>query len=112
LLDSDDHLIEVNAGWLAMLGYARENVIGRWFGDFLSPDSVKDFKSSFSRFKAAGETWAARFVKVRKDNSLIDVEIEGIIANGNEGQFKQSYGVIRNITEFVEAVRQLGVFRA
>ena len=37
-LDEKGHLIEVNKAWLDTLGYDREEVIGKSFGDFLPPD--------------------------------------------------------------------------
>ena len=35
-LDFDGNFIEVNQQWLDTLGYEREEVIGKWFGDFLT----------------------------------------------------------------------------
>ena len=37
-LDQDGRFIEVNQKWLDTLGYTREEVIGKWFGDFLCPE--------------------------------------------------------------------------
>ena len=38
-LDADGRFIEINAAWTKLLGYAREEVIGKSFGDFLMPHS-------------------------------------------------------------------------
>ncbi|MBT7297969.1 MAG: response regulator, partial [Victivallales bacterium] len=54
-LDAEGKLIEVNEAWLEALGYAREEVIGRWFGDFLAPESVQGFRERFPVFKAEGK---------------------------------------------------------
>ena len=53
-LDFDGHFIEVNQQWLDTLGYTREEVIGKWFGDFLSPDYQEGFRKRFPLFKAQG----------------------------------------------------------
>jgi hypothetical protein len=37
-----------------MLGFSREEILGRWFGDFIIPSQVTQFQASFARFKAAG----------------------------------------------------------
>ena len=37
-LDFDGCFIDVNQKWLDTLGYNKEEVIGKWFGDFLCPD--------------------------------------------------------------------------
>ena len=50
-LDENGNLIEVNRTWLKMLGYKREEVIDRWFGDFLHPDMVNLFKTPFPKNK-------------------------------------------------------------
>jgi len=50
-LDIDGHLIEVNQQWLDTLGYARNEVIGKWFGDFLSPAYQEGFKIRFPNSK-------------------------------------------------------------
>lgn len=51
-LDTEGRLIEVNQAWLDLLGYSRDQVIGRWFGDFLAPQEVDTFKQRFQCFKA------------------------------------------------------------
>src|SRR3989339_286717 len=38
-LDSDGKILDVNPAWLEILGYTLEEVIGKWFGDFLDLDS-------------------------------------------------------------------------
>ena len=40
-LDFNGYFIEVNQKWLDMLGYSRDEVIGKWFGDFLTPEDRK-----------------------------------------------------------------------
>jgi len=37
-LDENGRILEVNQAWLDTLGYAREQVIGKSFGNFLHPD--------------------------------------------------------------------------
>ena len=37
-LDKDGCLLDVNPAWLETLGYQRDEVIGKYFADFLHPD--------------------------------------------------------------------------
>jgi len=53
-LDSDGLFIEVNQQWCDLLGYTPEEVIGKWFGDFLAPDYRKTFRKRFPIFKSQG----------------------------------------------------------
>ncbi|MHC4397219.1 MAG: PAS domain S-box protein [Planctomycetota bacterium] len=98
-LDENGCLIEVNPAWLELLGYSKEEVVGRWFGDFLIPSNKELFKESFPCFKAAGETRGVQFELVRKDGNRIIVEIDGKIGYDEQGNFKQTHCVMRDITE-------------
>ncbi len=46
-LDADGCFIEVNQQWLDTFGYSREEVIGKWFGDFLCTEYVAAFQHCF-----------------------------------------------------------------
>ncbi len=53
-LDENGFFLDVNPQWLETLGYDRQEVIGRWFGDFLHTDFVDVFKKNFPEFKRRG----------------------------------------------------------
>ena len=46
-LDENGHYITVNQTWLDILGYAKEEVIGKSFADFIHPDRRDHFKTNF-----------------------------------------------------------------
>ena len=52
-LDADGHILRVNKAWLELFGYAQDEVVGRWFGEFLAPGSVDRFVATFTRFKSS-----------------------------------------------------------
>ena len=54
-LDVNGNFVAVNHVWLDILGYEKEEVLGKSFGDFLSPEWTDHFRENFSRFKAIGE---------------------------------------------------------
>lgn len=91
-------IIEVNKTWLDNLGYRREEVIGRNFGEFLPDDSKQNFKKYFPRFKAIGEILGVEFELVRKDGTLIPVAFNGRIAQNEDGSFKQTHCIFRDTT--------------
>lgn len=97
-LDEHGHLLEVNQAWLDTLGYTREEVIGKSFGDFLHPDWVDHFKQNFSRFKADGESRGVEFKMMKKDGSLIMVAFNGKIGRDEKGDFKQTHCILHDIT--------------
>ena len=98
-LDGEGRFLDVNPAWLEMLGYGREDVIGRWFGDFLAPEHVERFSAAFPRFRAAGEIHGIEFEMVRKDGSRIIASFDGRIGYDENGQFKQTHCLLADISE-------------
>ena len=106
-LDADGHFLQVNQAWLETLGYAREEVIGRWFGDFLTPPFREAFLQRFPCFKKEGALRGVEFEMIRKDGGIIAVSFEGRIGYDAQGQFKQTHCILTDITERKKAQEQL-----
>ncbi|MCU0610721.1 MAG: PAS domain S-box protein [Candidatus Eisenbacteria bacterium] len=98
-LAADGTILEVNNSWLAELGYEREEVIGRWFGDFLAGDGPVLFRERFTVFKEVGHVHGVEFEMRRRDGGTITVSFDGRIARGTHGEFLQTHCVFTNITE-------------
>ncbi len=96
-LNIDGNFIEVNQQWLDTLGYSRDEVIGKWFGDFLAYEYKDAFKKRFPIFKADGKIHS-EFEMVHKDGSKLFISFEGRIANDIEGNFKQTHCILQDIT--------------
>jgi len=97
-LDFDGNFIDVNEQWLNTLGYARDEVIGKWFGDFLSPTYREAFLERFPIFKAQGHIHS-EFEMLHKDGKLVLIAFEGRIGYGSMGEFKQTHCILQDITE-------------
>ena len=97
-LDIDGNFIDVNQQWLDTLGYTREEVIGKWFGDFLSPEYQDGFRKRFPIFKAQGKIHS-EFEMVHKDSSKLFIAFEGSIGYDNFGEFKQTHCILQDISE-------------
>ena len=98
-LDENGCFLEVNKAWLDNLGYSHEEVIGKWFGDFLAPGYQDHFKINFPKFKEAGEIRGVEFDMLRKDGSPIRVAFDGRIGRDEQGRFKQTHCILHDITE-------------
>ncbi len=98
-LDENGYFLAVNQEWLDTLGYSREEVIGKWFGDFLAISYQDHFKIDFPRFKAAGELHGVELEIVRKDGSIIPVAFDGKVGRDQGGCFKQTHCILQDITE-------------
>ncbi len=82
-LDEQGRFIEVNEAWLETLGYQREEVIGKWFGDFLAPEFVAAFRERFSIFKASG-----RIHSGYARDEILKLGIADLDANGTADEIK------------------------
>ncbi len=102
-LDENGNLIEVNKAWLDTLGYNKEEVIGKNFGDFLHSDRVERFKENFQRFKALGKVHGVEFEMVRKDGLTVLVSLTGRIGRDDHGNFRQTHCIFQDITQRREA---------
>ncbi|PKP39783.1 MAG: hypothetical protein CVT98_00490, partial [Bacteroidetes bacterium HGW-Bacteroidetes-15] len=97
-LSEDGHFLEVNETWLSMLGYTKEEVIGKWFGDFLTPEYAEGFKKRFPVFKAQGKIHS-EFIMIRKDGSQVFIAFDGRIGYTIKGEFQQTHCTLNDITE-------------
>ncbi|PLX85619.1 MAG: GGDEF domain-containing protein [Desulfuromonas sp.] len=114
-LDGEGRLLEVNQAYLDMLGYARGELLGRWVGDFMSPESRMLLKEWLPRFKAEGAADGAEFIMVHKDGSEVVVSVTGKVAYDARGRFQQSHCILHNITERKRAeakIQKLAYFDA
>ncbi len=98
-LNSEGIIIEVNSAWLELLGYRREEVIGRHFADFLTEESVLAFNKSFPVFKKRGTRRNKIFHMRTRQGDIKIVSCEGQIAYTDEGLFKQTHCILTDITE-------------
>ena len=106
-LDQDGCFLDVNLAWLRTLGYEREQVIGKWFGDFLHPDCKPNFEKNFRAFKTRGYVHDMQFKIRDRGGHYLDIMFEGSIDYTPDGKFRQTYCVFQDITEWVRAECQL-----
>ncbi len=106
-LDADGCFIESNATLCSMLGYERDELIGKWFGDFLMPESAERFRNYFPTFKEVGRVYAVPFDFIVKDGHVLSVEMNGCIGYNEQGKFKQTHCVVLDVTQRKQAEEAL-----
>lgn len=97
-LDRDGNFIEVNQQWCDLLGYSRDEVLGTWFGNYLSPEHRESFRQGFPIFKAQGYIHR-EFELLHASGKRLIVSFEGKIEYGNEGEFKQTHCILQDVTK-------------
>jgi PAS domain S-box-containing protein len=106
-LNQEGFIIEVNRKWLENLGYKRVDVLGHWFGEFLTPESMEDFMNNFQRFKIDGKISGLRLVMLHKDGSKLNLLFKGRVSYDENGNFKQSHFVFQDITKQLKVEKAL-----
>lgn len=93
-LDEEGRFIEVNQIWTETLGYSKEEILGKWFGDFLDSEYVQVFKERFPKFKETGEVHT-EFYMIHKSGEKVLVKFDGRVGYNTDGSFKQTHCVLR-----------------
>ena len=111
-LDANGDLIELNETWCELLGYTKEEVLGRNFSEFVHPDFREHFKLNFPKFKNIGYILGVEFEMVKKDGSEIIVSFDGRIGHEHDGSFKQTHCVLKDITACKQAEKEVRTLNA
>ncbi|NVM16849.1 MAG: PAS domain-containing sensor histidine kinase [Candidatus Lokiarchaeota archaeon] len=98
-LDEDTKIIDINQAWLDFLGYDKEEVIGKCFGEFLVLKSRELLTSRFSHFKEVGVIQDVEYEIVKKNGVHSIIWLDGRIEYDNSGNFTQAHCFFKDITE-------------
>ncbi len=107
-LEENGYFIDVNDLWLETLGYSWEEVSGKRFGDFLTPECAEAFKNDLFKFKfkLLDEIQSIEYEAIRKDGKKINIVVDGKIEYDGKGNFKQAHCFFKEITAHKEAERK------
>ncbi|NOG52853.1 MAG: PAS domain S-box protein [Planctomycetes bacterium] len=106
-LDEDGRLLELNPAWTELLGFDRDEVIGRSFADLVTSESAKLFPERFQTFLQAGRVHEACFEVVCKDGSTRHVSVNGRIGTDPDGSFLRTHCILHDVTARLQAERRL-----
>jgi len=98
-LDADGIILEVNTSWLKTLGYDKDEVIQRWFGDFLSEDSRKRFDRSYKDLLKKKTKKEIELGVICKDGSKLFTEFTCIRNVDKSGVLINTHCIFQNITK-------------
>ena len=98
-LNAEGDLLSVNPAWLSVLGYTRDEVIGKWFGDFLGEHHQEAFRHRFPCFKQEGAIDGVEFDMLHKDGQTVTVMFNGKIGYNVDGSFMQTHCIMQDVTD-------------
>jgi diguanylate cyclase (GGDEF)-like protein/PAS domain S-box-containing protein len=109
-IDAEGCLVSVSDAWLAKLGYAREDVLGRRSSEFLTPASREHaVKNVLPDFFRNGRCDNVEYQMVCKDGHVIDVLLSAVLHRdpfGDPlGKGQTSVAVVTDVTAMKEAER-------
>lgn len=96
-LDSGGCFIEVNQQWMDLLGYAKEEVLGKWFGDFVAPAYRDAFQQRFPVFKERGRIHS-ELQMIHKNGGFVFIAFDGRIGYDANGEFLQTHCILKDIS--------------
>ena len=80
-LDYEGCFLDVNNTWLELLGYEREEIIGKSYADFIHPDHRQSFEKNFPEFKRRGYVHGVQYKIRKKDGRYLEISFEGTIVS-------------------------------
>ena len=98
-LDENGFILSINQKWLEELGYKKEEVLGSWFGNYLTDEYKEKFKEFFPIFKNNGVISNVYYSLLTKNGEEIKASFNGKILKDHNNNFKQTNCVFINITD-------------
>ncbi len=106
-LDKYGTFIRVNDTELNMLGYTREEIIGKKnFADLLTVESLQIFQENFPAFKQQGLIKDLEFELIRKDGSILFVSLNATAIKDAADKFVMTRSTIFDISDRQAALRE------
>lgn len=107
-IDSNGRLISVSEYWLRVMGYTREEVIGRPSTDFLTESSrLYAEEHVLPDFFRTGQCTDVPYQFVTKSGDIMDITLSAIAERDQDGNVIRSLAVLQNVTERTRAEHAL-----
>lgn len=99
-------ILEASDYWFEILGYTREEVIGKQAFDFLTEDSKKYYIEKITpEFLEKGFCKNVHYQVLKKDNEVLDILFSSVVEYKNNKEIFSIIGVSIDITEKVKSER-------
>ena len=109
-LDREGRIEQVSDAWLALMGYRRDEVVGRPLIDFLTEGSARDFRQrDWPQLIARDALAPCEYRAVAKGGAFLDVVAAARVERDEEGAFVHVLGGLTDVTDrrrAEEALRQ------
>jgi PAS domain S-box-containing protein len=105
-IDASGRLINVSNRWLEVLGYQRDEVIGRRSTEFMTAASRRYAEEVvLPAFFATGRMRDVHYEFVRRDGAIREIDLSAVAERSPTGEFLCSRAALTDVTERVQAER-------
>ena len=111
-LDPDGRYVAVNQTELTMLGYARDELVGRPFGDLVVPASRERFLDRFDALRRTGRASDVELDLIRGDGSTLPVLVSATAVYDAAGRFLHTRSTVTDNRERKTREREIGSLHA
>jgi len=99
-IDADGRLVDVSDHWVEVLGFERDEVVGRKSTEFLTEESAHYAETvTLPQFMKSGAARNISYQFVKKNGEIIDILLSAIAETDSEGRFLRSLAVLVDVTE-------------
>ncbi|WP_170319527.1 PAS domain S-box protein [Polyangium spumosum] len=107
-IDTEGRISAVSDRWLDVLGYTRDEVLGRRSSEFLTEESRKRaLEVNIPRLRAEGHIDDVHYQFVRKDGELFDIRLSSVAVRDESGEIQQFLAVAQDVRAEMNATRAL-----
>lgn len=106
MIDTQRRFIEVNDRLCELMGYARDEIIGKTPLDFVTDESRDELQAQFKRIDTT-EHRRYQLIGRRKDGSTFPILLNNTTHRDRRGEVVGSFGFITDLTPIVEAQRSV-----
>jgi len=111
-VDASGRLLSVNALWLETLGYAAQEVLGRYLGEFFTEAARNELDATLPRFIREGRLTRKPYQMVTADGRVLDIQLSAVGEYDEAGRFVRSLAAIEDVTERRRTERALAASEA
>jgi diguanylate cyclase (GGDEF)-like protein/PAS domain S-box-containing protein len=97
-IDATGRLLSVSDRWLEVLGYRREDVIGRFSSEFLTEESRVKARTVLPEFFRTGHCEQVEYQLVSSRGEIIDVLLSATLERDPEGKPIRTMAIIEDVT--------------
>ncbi|MEM1096944.1 MAG: PAS domain S-box protein [Bacteroidota bacterium] len=111
-IDRQGRLVQVSDYWLEVMGYTRNEVLGRRSTEFLTEPSKEYAQIVLKEFYATGRCTEIPYQFVRKDGSAIDILLSAIAIYDANDEIERSLAVLVDVSQRISTQQKLALSEA